>query len=402
MTRRTIGVVSVGRSDYGILLPIVGAIHEHPELELHLIVSGTHLVKEFGFTVREIEADGFRVTAHVEMLGSDDTPRGMVESMGRGLTGFARSYSQRRPDLLLVVGDRFETHAAVLAALPFLIPVAHIHGGELSQGAIDDALRHSITKLSHLHFVSTSAYARRVIQMGEEPWRVVVSGAPSLDQLPSLELLTFEQLRHTYGLRGEGAPLLVTYHPVTLESGQTEWQVDELLAALERCDRPILFTQPNADTHGRMIWDKIKQFVQRYPQADMVDNLGTRAYFSMMACAAAMVGNSSSGIVEAPSFGLPVVNIGTRQDGRLKAENVIDVGNQREQIMRGITEALSPTFRERLRGLMNPYGDGSATPKIVSRLHEVALDDRLLRKRFIDGVNGGAVDLEQRIGVNAI
>jgi UDP-hydrolysing UDP-N-acetyl-D-glucosamine 2-epimerase len=282
------------------------------------------------------------------------------------------------------MGDRFEMHAAALAALPFKIPVAHVHGGELTEGAIDDALRHSITKLSHLHFVSTDVYARRVIQLGEEPWRVVVSGAPSLDHLRSLTLLTRVELEAQVGCSLEPAPLLVTYHPVTLEYEQTEWQVTQLLAALEAARRPLIFTLPSADTYARVIIRLVRAFVARQPQAHLVSNLGTRGYFSMMAYALAMVGNSSSGIIEAPSLGLPVVNIGTRQQGRIRAANVLDVGNSREEILRGIAAATMPAFRERLRGLVNPYGQGRAADIIVARLKETPRDERLLRKRFAD------------------
>jgi UDP-hydrolysing UDP-N-acetyl-D-glucosamine 2-epimerase len=212
--------------------------------------------------------------------------------MGLGLIGFAQAYARIRPDVLLVLGDRFEMHAGVLAALPFKIPVAHIHGGEISEGAFDDALRHSITKLSYLHFVSTEEYARRVIQMGEEPWRVIVSGAPSLDNLRTVALLDRQELETRFGLFLKGDPLLVTYHPVTLEYEQTEWQMTELLAALQAFDLPVVFTLPNADTNGRIIKRMMENCVREHPKAWIVGNLGTQGYFSLMACVAAMVGNS--------------------------------------------------------------------------------------------------------------
>ena len=381
---RTIGVVTVGRSDYGIYVPILRAIQQDPALRLHLIVSGMHLSDEFGLTVHEIEADGFPIGVRVPIPLSVDTPEAIAAAIGVGVMGFARTYAAQRPDLLVVLGDRFEMYAAAVAALPVKIPVAHIHGGELTEGAMDDALRHSMTKLSHLHFVSTEPYARRVIQLGEEAWRVIVSGAPSLDHLRTLTLLDRQELHARYGVGLDSAPLLVTFHPVTLEYEQTEWQTNELLAALRAFDLPMVFTLPNADTNGRVILRLIKAFVREHPQACLIDNLGTQGYFSFMACAAAMVGNSSSGIIEAPSFGLPVVNIGTRQQGRIRAENVIDVGYQREEIIKGITEATSPAFRKRLHGLVNPYGDGHATEVIVNRLKETPLDDRLIRKRFVD------------------
>jgi len=382
---RTIGLLSVRRADYGVLSPILRRIQQDPELKIHLIVGGMHLSQEFGMTVKEIEQDGFPIAERVEMLSSSDSPEGIAGSMGRGLTGFAQAFSRFRPDLLVAVGDSFETASAVLAALPFKIPVAHVHGGEITQGAMDDALRHAVTKLSHLHFVATEEYKRRVIQMGEEPWRVLVSGAPALDNLKSIRLLSPEELQEKIGLSFKrGAPLLVTFHPVTLEYEQAERQTGELLEALRGFDFPIVFTRPNADTNGRVIVRLIESFLQHHPQARLIDSLGTVAYFSLMAVAAAMVGNSSSGLVEAPSFGLPVVNIGTRQRGRVRARNVIDVGYGRREITDGIKEAVSPEFRAGLRSLVNPYGDGTASERIVRRLKEVPLDERLIVKRFQD------------------
>lgn len=381
---RTIGVVTVGRSDYTIYQPVLRLIQADPALKLHLIVAGMHLSAEFGLSVRAIEADGYEISERVEMLLSSDTSEGIAKSMGVGIMGFAQAYAKLRPDFLLVLGDRFEMHAAALAALPFKIPVGHLHGGELTQGAIDDALRHSMTKLSHVHFVATQEYARRVIQLGEEAWRVIVSGAPSLDHLQTLQRLDRRALEARCGLRLEPEPLLVTFHPVTLEYEQTEGQVAELLAALNAFDRPIVFTLPNADTNGRMIIRMIETFVREHANARLIENLGTQHYFSMMACAAAMVGNSSSGLIEAPSFGLPVVNIGTRQQGRLRAANVIDVGSSREDIAQGLAKALAPDFRARLRHLANPYGDGHAAEAIIRCLKETPLDPRLIQKRFVD------------------
>jgi UDP-hydrolysing UDP-N-acetyl-D-glucosamine 2-epimerase len=381
---RTIGVVTVARSDYGIYLPVLRKIQADPDLRLYLIVSGMHLSPEFGLTVRAIEADGFQIGERVEMLLSSDSPEGIAKSIGLGVIGFAQAYGRFRPDILVVLGDRFEMYAAVLAALPFKLPVAHIHGGEITQGAIDDALRHSMTKLSHLHFVSTQEYARRVEQLGEEPWRVTVAGAPSLDNIQAIHLLSVEELETRYGLRLQSPPLLVTFHPVTLEFEQAEWQACELLAALDSAGMPVVFTLPNADTGGRLIMHRIEEFVQAHPLAQKADNLGTQGYFSLMAVAVAMVGNSSSGIIEAPSFGLPVVNIGTRQTGRVRGANVIDVGYTRAEILSGIRAAAQSEFRERLRQIENPYGQGQASQRIVDRLKSVPLDDRLILKRFLD------------------
>jgi UDP-hydrolysing UDP-N-acetyl-D-glucosamine 2-epimerase len=379
---KTIGVVTVGRSDYGIYLPVLKRIQAEPSLRLLLYVSGMHLSPEFGSTIRVIEADGFETSERVEMLLSSDTPEGVAKSMGLGTIGFGQAYTHQRPDILLVLGDRFEMHAAVVAALPLKIPVAHIHGGELSEGAIDDALRHSITKMSHLHFVSTDVYAQRVIQMGEEPWRVVVSGAPALDNLKTIDLLTRKQLAEEYGLREEESFLLVTYHPVTLEHERTEQQMTELLQALDETDTTVVFTYPNADTGSRRIIDSIREYAARNSRVHTFVNMGTQGYFSLMKYADAMVGNSSSGIIEAASFKLPVINVGNRQRGRLRARNVIDVGNSHAEIAAGIKRAIEPDFRGGLGDLVNPYGDGHAAEKIVEALRAVELNDKLLLKHF--------------------
>ncbi len=382
---RTIGVVTGSRSDYGCLVPILREIEKSPELRLRLLVTGTHLKEEFGLTFREIEADGFEIHDRVELALTSDAPEGIAESMGAAVTGFSRSFAKCRPDLLLLLGDRFEICAAAFAALPFKIPVAHVHGGELSRGAMDDALRHSITKLSHLHCVATEEYAKRVLQMGEESWRVIVSGAPSLDQLRTVQLLSKEELAKRLQVSLDPPPLLVTYHPVTLEYERTPWQIQELLKALEELEIPLIFTAPNADTSSHLIRQELQAFVKRHPDtASYFPHLGTLLYFSLMRESSAMVGNSSSGLVEAPSFGLPVVNIGTRQEGRIHPVNVIDVGYEKESIVSGVKKALSPEFRESLRGLVNPYGDGLASHRIVRFLAEVPLNEELLLKRFVD------------------
>ena len=381
---RTIGVVTVARSDYGIYLPLLRRIQRDPDLHLCLIVAGMHLSPEFGLTVQDIEKDGFHIAAKVEMLLSSDSPGSIAKSMGLGTIGFAQVFEEHRPDILVVLGDRFEMHAAVVAALPFLIPVAHIAGGAVTIGAIDDSLRHSITKMSHLHFAETEIYARRLTQMGEEPWRVIVTGALALDNLREMDLLSFEELNERYGLSLDQPPLLVTFHPVTREYERTESYMHELLAALAQFDLPIVLTYPNADTNGRVIIRMIEEFVDRHNRARAVANLGTQGYFSLMKHSIAMVGNSSSGIVEAPSFKLPVVNIGSRQDGRLRAKNVIDVGCSRDAICNGIRQAINDEFHCELSDLINPYGDGHASERVLHVLKTVTIDQRLLMKHFND------------------
>ena len=379
---RRIGVVTGSRADYGIYLPLLQDIGSDPALDLMLFVTGMHLSPEFGSTWELIEADGFRITERVETIVSSDTPQGIAKSMGLGTIGFAQVFNRERPDLLFVLGDRLEMHAAAVAALPFKIPLAHIHGGESTEGAFDESLRHSITKLSHLHFASAKMYADRLRYMGEEPWRITMSGALSLDNLRRIALMTREELERLVNINLDKPPFLVTFHPVTLQYEQAQWQVQQMLEALKDIGSPIIFTFPNSDTSGRVIRKEIEVFVSRHPSAVLIDNLGTRAYFSLMMIAAGMIGNSSSGIIEAMSCSLPVVNIGDRQAGRVKPPNVIDVGYSRDEIVSGIRQAVSPDAREKLKGHVNPYGDGHAASVILKKMREVPLDARLLQKRF--------------------
>jgi UDP-hydrolysing UDP-N-acetyl-D-glucosamine 2-epimerase len=382
---RTIGVVSVGRSDYGIYLPILKRIQSDQDLRLHIFAGGMHLSPVYGMTIRTIEADGFNVVEKIDILGDSDSPQDIATSIGRGVIGFSKAFNHFPPDIIVVLGDRFEMYSAALAALPFNIPVAHIHGGELTKGAIDDALRHSMTKLSHLHFVAAERYARRVIQLGEEPWRVTVSGAPGLDQLDVIAYQDRSVLEGRFGIDLSKPTLLVTFHPVTLEYQQVEAQIDAVLGAIQKSGYAVLFTSPNADTGGSLVLNKICQFVESHPNSQLINNLGTETYFSLMKYVSAMVGNSSSGIIEAPSFKLPVVNIGIRQDGRLRADNVIDVDCNEDAILDGIKRAGQPTFRKQIDNMANPYKQlGSASEIIVNRLKNIPLDTNLRVKTFYD------------------
>jgi len=379
---RRIAVVTVARSDYGIYKSILNAIRMDKDLELRLLVGGMHLSPEFGNTVADIESDGFEIAAKIEMLLSSDSPEGIAKSIGIGVLGFAQVYADVQPELLLLLGDRFEMLSAAVAALPFGMPIAHIHGGESTEGAMDEAIRHSITKMSHLHFASTDAYARRIIQMGEEPWRVTVSGAPALDNLAKILLLKKETLEQRFGFSLKDPTLLVTYHPVTTEPEATTYHIEELLAALNESGFALIFTSPNADHQGRSILQKIQDFVLHHPRAWFVANLGQEGYFSLMAQVAAMVGNSSSGMIEAASFGLPVINIGTRQRGRVHGQNVLNVGYERKEISEGIRQATQPPLKLALATMKNPYGEGRAAEKIVNKLKNATLNRELLVKRF--------------------
>lgn len=385
---RSIAVLTATRADYGICRPILHAIARSQDLALQLLAGDTHRAASCGSTIDEIRDDGFEIADTIETMPPGDSPAAIAEALGRAAISCARAFNRRRPDLLVLVGDRFETLAAAGAAAPFLLPILHVHGGELSEGAMDDAFRHAIVKLSHLHAVSTPEYARRVMQLGEEPWRVAVTGAPGLDNLRFVELLAPAALLASLDLPPAPAPLLVTYHPETLDFGQTGAHVDELLAALQDAGRPLVLCAPNTDTANGRVRDAIMAFARGRADARFVDSLGTRRYFSLMNGAAAMVGNSSSGIIEAASFGLPVVNVGNRQRGRTRSRNVIDTGCGRQAIREGLRRVLEPSFRAGLAGLVNPYGDGHAAERIVERLRTVRLGASLTTKCFVDMPGG--------------
>ena len=380
---REIAVVTVARSDYGILRPVLRAIEAHRDLRLRLLVGGMHLEPEFGSTVSEIEADGFEIADRIAAPLDADDPRGVAGAIARGVDGFASAYSRARPDVLLLLGDRYETFAAALAALPFALPLAHVHGGESTEGAIDEGIRHSLTKLSHLHFAATEGYARRIVQLGEEPWRVTVSGAPAVDEIQAAVPLPDSELA-ARGIRLRGPTLLVTYHPVTLAHQHTADEVEALLSAIGQSGFDAVLTYPNADTSHRGIVRRLEQFAGSSERYALVRSLGSEMYFTLMSRAAAMVGNSSSGIIEAASFELPVVDVGIRQRGRVRAKNVVHAESDTDAILAAIERATSPDFRERLAGMTNPYGDGHAAKRIVERLAAVPLDERLLLKRFYD------------------
>ncbi len=380
-------VVSVARSDYGLYRPLLRLLEDSKDFDLQLIAAAMHLASDFGDTLDEILEDGFEIAARVEMTPETDTPQAIARSMGRGTAGFADAFARLEPDFLVVLGDRYEMHAAAVAAVPFLIPTIHIAGGAVTTGVIDDAFRHAMTKLASIHFVETENHASRVIQMGEEPWRVTVVGALGLDSLATARLLTPDRFQDRFGipLTPDQPPLLATFHPVTREFMQTRDHMQAFLGAIEESGLPVVFTYPNADTGSQIIIEMIEAYVASRPGAWVVPHLGTQGYFSLMAMAAAMVGNSSSGLVEATSFKLPVVNVGRRQDGRLAPPNVITTGSAKEDILQGIREAVSTGFRAGLASLVNPYGDGRAMERMVSILRQTdPKDPRLIAKSFHD------------------
>lgn len=382
---RRICVITGTRAEYGLLYWVIKGIHDDPQLELQLIVTGMHLSPEFGLTVKEVEKDGFPIANRVEMLLSSDTETSIATSMGLGMIGFAKAYEKLRPDILVVLGDRFEIHAAVSAVIPFRIPVAHIHGGEITEGVMDDVFRHTITKMSHIHFPSTSIHAERIIQMGEQPENVFCFGAPGIDNIYKFPLLDKQQLAYELDLPMERKWGIITYHPVTLEKNSAKNHIEQLLYAIKEVTNIFwIFTFPNADTEGRIIMQAIEDYVKsNQVNSKIFSSLGQLRYLSMLKHAVAMVGNSSSGIIEAPSFELPVINIGDRQKGRVKEKNVIDVSKcEKNEILTAINEAISGDFRDSLRGLKNPYGNGNSSMQIVERLKFIKLDKHLIKKKF--------------------
>lgn len=387
---KTICVVTGTRAEYGLLRWLMEGIRQSPDLTLQVIVTGAHLSPEFGLTYRDIEADGFVIDRKVEMLLSSDTSVGVAKSMGLAMIGFGDAFAELSPDLVLVLGDRYEIFSAAAAATIARIPVAHLHGGETTEGAFDEALRHSITKMAHLHFVAAQAYRRRVIQLGEDPARVFLVGGLGIDNILKLDLLDRGALEAALDFKLGPKNLLITFHPATLEQGAAAGQMDELLAALDTLpDTHLIFTMPNADTEGRALIRQLEAYVAGRPNAKVFASLGQLRYLSAIAQVDAVVGNSSSGLAEVPSFRKATVNIGERQKGRLKAQSVIDCETDRESIKTALDRAYSAEFQASLGQVRSPYGDGGASQKILHILETHDFSGSL-KKTFHDipNVNG--------------
>jgi GDP/UDP-N,N'-diacetylbacillosamine 2-epimerase (hydrolysing) len=377
-------VVTGTRAEYGLLRWVMEGIRESSSLDLQLIVTGMHLSPEFGLTAEGIEADGFVIDKRVEMLMSSDTPVGVTKSMGLAMIGFADAFADLKPDLLLVLGDRYEIFAAAAAATIACIPIAHLHGGEATEGLTDEPIRHSVTKMSHLHFVAASEYRDRVIQLGEDPDRVFVVGGLGIDSIRKLDLLSRADLQTELKFRFRDKNLLITFHPVTLEGGSSGHQIDQLLAALSELKNVgLIFTMPNADTDGRTLIGKIKKFCAANENAVAYTSLGQRRYLSCMKYVDGVVGNSSSGLIEAPSLNAGTVNIGDRQRGRLRAQSVIDCEPTRVSIKKALDRLWTDDFQKVITNARNPYGDGGASATIVRIIENVRLE-KILKKRFFD------------------
>ena len=388
MKRRKICVVTTSRADYGLLRGLMKAIQSDRALQLQVVASGMHYSAGFGSTWRDIVADGFKIDEKVRMDLQGESALANLESLGSGVSGFGRALSRLKPEILVLLGDRFELFAPAISALMLQIPIAHVHGGELSEGAIDDSVRHAITKMASLHFPATEIYRQRILAMGEEPHRVFNFGAPGLDQIHSSPLLTRTEIENELGLPLNGPIGIITYHPVTREKSSVDNQIEALLKAVKRSKIAAVFTAANADAQGARINWRIQEFCAMTPQLfKWAPHLGHKRYLSCLAHFDLMIGNSSSGLTEAPSFRLPVINIGDRQNGRVKGQNVIDVTCTSAEIGAGIRKALSPAFRTSLRRMRNPYErhrDGRTSERIKEVLKNADISGDFLKKSFND------------------
>lgn len=382
MTRR-ICVVTGSRAEYGLLRRLMQGIADAPELTLQVVATGMHLSSQFGSTYREIEADGFTIDRKLETLLDSDSSTSVAKAMGLGIMGLGDALDQLRPHVIVLLGDRFEIFSAAAAALVLRIPIAHIHGGESTEGAFDEAIRHSITKMSHLHFVAAEAYRRRVIQLGEPPERVFLVGGLGVDAISHVKVMGRPALEADLNFKFAARNLLVTFHPVTLDSGSSQ-QMRELLAALDALkDTGLIFTMPNADPEGKALHRLVVNFAATHPNARVYESLGQLRYLSCIRQVDAVVGNSSSGLTEVPSFAKATINIGDRQKGRLRAASVIDCAPERHAIGAALARLYSPEFQSTLASVRNPYGDGGASARIVRVLRDHPLD-ALLQKSFHD------------------
>ncbi len=387
LKKRKICVITGTRAEYGLLKRLMKAISDSEEFELQLIATGMHLTKKFGLTYKEIESDGFKIDKKVNIKLESDTPIGISKSTSLGLIGFSKSLQELEPDLILILGDRFEVFSAAIASMFLRIPIAHLHGGELTEGATDEAIRHSITKLSHLHFVASKEYKNRVIQLGENPKNVFLVGGLGVDSIRKTKLLSRNELENSLDLKFKKKNILITFHPVTLENSTSGTQMKELLKALSKLrDTNLIFTMPNADVDGKIIFSMIEDFAKEHSDAYAFTSLGQQKYFSCIAQVDCVIGNSSSGLLEVPTFKKGTINIGDRQRGRLKATSIIDCEPNLKSISKALEEIYKPKFIAKVNSTINPYGDGVAVEKIIKVLKRKSFD-KLLKKDFYNRIN---------------
>lgn len=385
--QKLIGILSVGRTDYSYFRPILHEIKKDPSLKYFLIATGTHLIPQFGSTYKEIIKDGFNIDEKIRTPISSNNQEGISRIIGLTTLGVADILSKNNFDTLLVLGDRYETLGAVVAALPYNIPIAHIFGGDVTEGAFDEQIRHAITKMAHIHFASNRLSAKRIIQMGEERWRVFDVGSSCIDTIKRTELYSKQDFFKMHGSDFSKRLFLVTFHPVTLELENTESYVRNLIKGLQFFDANLIVTYPNSDPSSTVIIKYFKRFAEKTKNVRFLKNLGIKGYYSAMKYADVMIGNSSSGIIESATFRLPVVNIGNRQKGRLAGRNVINSGYTSEDIIRKIKLSVSSSFRKSLKGLKNPYGSGDSSKEIIKILEQVLSrksNKEIITKKFFN------------------
>ena len=381
--KKKVCVVTGSRSEYGILYHILEKIKTSKDLELLLVVTGAHLSKEMGYTVNEIIRDGFNISRRVKMPLSCDRSVDIARATGAGVMGFSGCFKKLAPDMLLILGDRFEIFSAATAAMLMNLPIVHISGGDVTEGMIDEQIRHAITKMSHIHFVALASHAERVKQMGEEPWRVSVVGEPCIDRINNMKKISKKRLESLLKIRLSHPVFVITFHPAAARSELVSLQTENLLKAIDKFDAQMIFTYPNADSGRKVIISQIKLFADKHSNAAAFESLGSHLYYNLLCQTDVLIGNSSSAIVEAPSFKLPAVNIGERQNGRLMPKNIICTSQSHDSISKGIEKALRPSFRKHLSNIKNPYGRGNTAEKIVKTLSGLKIDEKLLKKRFI-------------------
>lgn len=377
-------VVTGTRAEYGLLYPVLKKINNDSELSLQLVVTGTHLSPEFGYTISEIEKDGFNISSKIEILLSSDTSVGVCKSMGLANISFSETFDRLKPDIVILLGDRFETFCAASVATVCNIPIAHLHGGETTEGAFDEAFRHSITKMSYLHFTSTEAYRKRVIQLGEDPKRVFNVGALGVENIKRIKLLDKESLEKKLDFNLNDKLFLITFHPTTLEKNTSKNQFSEILKALDNFNAKLIFTKANSDKDGRIINYMIDEYVKNRNNAIAFKSMGILNYLSAMKYSSLVIGNSSSGIIEAPSFKIPTINIGDRQRGRIQAESVINSKPLYHDIRLAIERGISKEFNNYIKDMTNPYGNGNTSQKVIDIIKRTLEDKIKIKKTFYD------------------
>lgn len=382
---KSVCVLTATRAEYGLLKPVMEKLKCLDNIELRIIVTGMHLASEYGDTYKSILEDGFQIDEKIPILQNIDTEEGVNTAFGLAVMGFGHYFAKGKPDLLVVLGDRYETLAVCIAAMNEQIPIAHIHGGEITEGAVDEAIRHSISKMSYIHFASTEIYRHRIIQLGEEPNRVFNVGALGVENALSIPLMSKDELSESIGFSLEKQYAIVTFHPITLESKTSQHQFIELLEAISQFDMNYIFTKANADANGKAINQLIDQYVVSHKGTIAYEALGVRRYLSAVKYASMVIGNSSSGLIEVPTFKIPTIDIGNRQKGRIAASSVIHCEANKSDISRSIEKALSEEYRIKLLGVENPYGMGNTSKNIVDVITKFLFEDKInLQKKFFD------------------